>query len=159
MSSPPLDDAWVDFLATNNSDALAALVKNPAIAARVRQERLGKPTRDQTMIQGRATALLLQTQLGETDERIILLCVLKLHYGGKVVSSAATKAATAEGLSLAIRTAATELANLICQSPTRRAAHLERLRPVHAAAKRAFKSEKTDSESGKSDRTRCDLSP
>lgn len=118
-----IDDAVVALLATNDPTALADLVQNPAIAARLRMG-LGKPTQPRRMVQARAMFLMLHRDLHERDRhkiKSIILRYVAATDAEKVLDGVMSRAMLAE---------AAELVKAICESPTRRAAHLNRLRDL-----------------------------
>ncbi|UPJ50241.1 hypothetical protein IVB30_02055 [Bradyrhizobium sp. 200] len=125
----PIDDAVAELLATNSLHALADLVTNPEIAERIRGKRIGDPSRDQTMVQGRATVILLRDEIGETRLGVLSRCIASIHYGNPDYSGTVLNKILSGSLKTgALAAEARELANWLRESPT----YMRRLRDVHA---------------------------
>jgi len=87
-AAPQIDDAILAALATGSLASLVPFVTNPTIADMVRAAKIGKPTADNKAIHARVDFLLLRDDAG-WDKSQIKPVILRVHYGGVAVSTAA----------------------------------------------------------------------
>lgn len=140
--SPPLDSAVEHLrLYGGTPAAIAALVSNPDLAAWLRDQAL-KETANDKHIRARADSQLMKIALGESRPGVLIAVIEALHYDGRFTPYVAR--IVHGNLPDSIIKPAEARERWICESPTRKAAHLAKLQAVLAPMSNLFDVERAD---------------
>ncbi|KRR10834.1 hypothetical protein CQ12_21440 [Bradyrhizobium jicamae] len=162
-SSPKIDaalleDAIVEWRATDSITALAALVADAGLTIWLCRKDIKRLPRERKMAQALASLILLTRELKETRPAVLRSCIAKHHYGNAKSPFSAVDKIFRREFARGVKPEAEEIVRLICESHQRKAKHLARLQAVLTPLAEAATSTKSDATSTKSDVDRgpCD---
>ena len=139
---PSIDAAIEDLRLTGSMQALAAHVRNPELAKWLRGQRIGTPRKPDQHTDARADSQLLENELGEHRPGVLIATIEALHYSGRFTPYVAR--IVSGNLPDSIIKPAEAREKWICESPTRKAAHLAKLRAALAPMSNLFDVEPAD---------------